>query len=280
MQSQQVITVAFQGVAGAYSEEAAASLGPSVQAEGLPSFAEVFAAVQSGRCAAGVVPIENSLAGTVYQVIDLLYSSDLYVVGEAMVRVRHQLLARPGTRLEQVQEVLSHPQALDQCAGYLRRMGLRAVPAYDTAGAALQLLEREDQRVACIASRRAADLYGLDILAEDIEDEDFNTTRFLVLSRDRTPLTGGSDYKTSLVFAVRHQPGSLVAALKAFGDHGVNMSKLESRPRRDRNWSYLFFADLESGLSDPALQAALSELMHSASFVKVLGSYPSAKESA
>ncbi|MBB6097451.1 prephenate dehydratase [Deinobacterium chartae] len=277
--------VAFQGVPGAYSEIAAlrvfeGSLGGGdleVQPQGYPSFHDVLEAVRTGECERAALPIENSLAGGVIPAMDLLLDSDLRVIGEVMVRVRHQLLALPGTRLEDLERVHSHPQALAQCAGFLKRHGLQPVPAYDTAGSAQDLLSLNDPHAGCIASRRAGELYGLEVLASDIEDEDFNTTRFFVLSRERLPFREGVPYKTSLVFAVGHHPGDLVSALAVFRDHGINLSKIESRPRRNRPWSYLFFVDLEGHTEQANVRAAMSELTSTASMVRVLGSYPSAE---
>lgn len=275
MTVQTLTRVAFQGVPGAYSEIAALSQG--THAQGYASFQEILDAVQHGECDLAALPIENSLAGTVHQAIDLLFHSDLYSVSEVMVRVRHQLLGLPNSRLEDIRKVYSHPQALAQCDGFLRKHGISPIPAYDTAGSAHDLSVSQEVGAACIASKRAAELYGLDILAPDIEDEDFNTTRFLVLSRERRPLVPNLSYKTTVVFAVRHQAGSLVEALMSFRDQGVNLCKLESRPRRDRPWSYLFYIDIEGHTSDPPIQAALTQLMASASMVKVLGSYPTAQ---
>lgn len=267
--------VAYQGVAGAYSEIAASRAAENAEPLGRPTFHEVFAAVASGEAELGVVPVENSLAGTVHQAYDLLLETDLHVARELIVRVNHHLLALPGVRLADVRRVRSHPQALAQSDGFLARHRLLPVAAYDTAGAAQDLAVSGARDEAAIASRRAAELYGLDVLAEGIEDEPFNFTRFLVLSR-REPAPGeGGPHKTSLVFAVRHQPGALLEALAEL--RGLNLTRIESRPRRDRAWSYNFYVDFEGDARDEPSRAALVGLLRRAAFVKVLGSYPAAR---
>ncbi len=267
--------VAYQGTAGAFSEEAALTVTSGAEPVGLPTFHEVFEAVTSGAATCGVVPVENAVAGSINQTYDLLLESDLHVVGEVYLRVRHNLLAPPETRLEDVRKVISHPQALSQCDGFLARHKLEAVPVYDTAGAAKQLAERPEPGLAAIASRRAAEVYGLEVLAEGIEDFDFNYTRFFVIAREERPRTEGP-YKTSVVFGVRHKPGGLLSALEAFARSRVNLTKLESRPRRDRAWSYVFYLDFEGHVEDPEPAEALVTLLRRAAFVKVLGSYPAA----
>ena len=272
------VSVAFQGVAGAYGERAALLAAGNAAPRGYPTFHEVFAAVASGEADLGVVPVENSLAGSVHQNVDLLLDTDLHVAGEIVVRVRHHLLALPGVALADVRRVFSHPQALAQCDGFLARHHLLPVAAYDTAGAAQELAARAAQDEAVIASRRAGELYGLGVLAESVEDEAFNFTRFLVLSRLKPERVEGVPYKTSLVFAVRHTPGFLVETLGEL--RGLNLSKIESRPRRDRAWSYLMYVDFEGDAHDPAIAAALVGVLRRASFVKVIGSYPRAGEPA
>ncbi|PYE55016.1 prephenate dehydratase [Deinococcus yavapaiensis] len=266
-------TVAFQGVSGAYGEKAALACIEGAVPRGFDTFHEVFAAVTAGHAEIGVVPVENSLAGSVHQNVDLLLETDLHVVREIIVRVRHNLLALPGVNLEDVRRVRSHPQALAQCDGFLARHHLQPVAAYDTAGAARELAESGARDEAAIASSRAGELYGLSVLAEGIEDEPYNFTRFLVLSRNEPPREN-VPHKTSLVFAVRHTPGFLVETLAEL--RGLNMTKIESRPRRDRAWSYLIYVDFEGDARDPAIAASLVGVLRKASFVKVIGSYPMA----
>ena len=271
--------VAFQGVPGAFSEEAALAFAPDGEAVGFPSFEEAFAATLAGECDYACLPVENSLAGSINQTYDLLTDSVLTVVAERIVRVHHNLLALPGTRLEDVKRVYSHTQALQQCSKFIRTHGLEAVTDFDTAGAAKLLASKgpASEGNAAIASRRAAEAYGLEILAEHIEDLSFNFTRFFVLGHQERAKVTGRAHKTSLVLATHHRPGDLVACLQVLPEHGLNMTKLESRPRRDKPWSYLFYLDLEGHISDPNVAAAMTGLMRRAAFVKYIGSYPAAE---
>lgn len=267
--------VAYQGVAGAFSEQAALEFAPDGDAVGFATFEEAFRAAVKGTCTHACLPVENSLAGSINQTYDLLTDSVLHVVGERIVRVHHNLLARPGVRLEEVRRVYSHPQALAQCQAFIRKHGFEAVTDFDTAGAAKLLAENGGEGKAAIASKRAAEAYGLEVLAEDVEDLEFNYTRFFVLGPDYPP-QGEGPHKTSLVLATRHRPGDLVDCLVEFPKHGINMTKLESRPRRDKPWSYLFYLDIEGHIDEPNVASALSGLMRKAAFVKFLGSYPAA----
>jgi prephenate dehydratase len=266
-------SVAFQGVAGAYGEIAALEAIPNAQPVGYPTFHQVFLAVSNQAADFGVVPVENSLAGTVQQAMDLLPETDLHIIGEVIVRVKHQLLALPGVQLTDVKRVHSHPQALAQCDGFLAKHNLTPVNAFDTAGAAQELLARGSKDEAVIASRRAGQLYGLEVLAANIEDEEFNFTRFLVLSRSEAPIQN-VPYKTSLVFAVRHTPGFLLETLNQL--KGLNLTRIESRPRRDKAFSYLIYVDVEGGMHESLVSSALLGMLQKASFVKVIGSYPRA----
>lgn len=270
-----VMRIAFQGTEGAYSEEASLKAFPDAETIGLPTFHQVFSAVTNCEVDLGVVPVENTTAGIINQTYDLLLETDLHVVGELVLKVDHCLLAPPGTRLEEIRKVKSHPQGLAQCDGFIARYKLEAEPVYDTAGAARELAEHPQPGLAAIASRRAAERYGLEIIAEGIQDFIGNYTRFFVLSREDFPRREGP-YKTSVVFTTRHRPGELLAALQAFADQGINLTKLESRPRRDpdRPFSPIFYADFEGHAEDPGPSQALLTLLRRASFVKVLGSYP------
>ena len=268
------LTVAYQGVAGAYGEEAALLTRPGGEPRGYPTFPDVFAAVASGEAGLGVVPVENSLAGAVHQNFDLLLEHDLPIVGEVVVRVRHHLLAPPGVGLHEVRRVYSHPQALAQAHGFLRRHGLAPVPTYDTAGAAEELARSGERGAAAIASRRAGELYGLTTLAAGIEDEPWNYTRFLVLAREPAPVAPRVPAKTSLVLVTRHEEGALLRCLEVLARNEHSMTKLESRPRPGRPFEYLFFLDFEGNVAEPRTQQVLDELRAAALSVKVLGSYP------
>lgn len=278
----QGLTVAFQGNPGSYGEIAAlhalASAGighAGVTPRGYPTFHEVARAVEGSEAEYGALPVENSLMGAIHQTTDLLSETDLHVVGEVVVRVSHCLMALPGVRLEDVRRVVSQQPALDQCTGLIRQYGLEPVASHDTAGSARDLAQRGARDEAAIASARAAELYGLDILAREVEDEAFNFTRFLVLSRHE-PAPSDAPHKTSLVFAVRHTPGFLVETLNEL--RGLNLSRIESRPRRDRAWSYLMYVDIEGDARDPAVALALAGVLRKASYAKVIGSYPRALE--
>ncbi|MBB5233192.1 prephenate dehydratase [Deinococcus budaensis] len=275
-------TVAFQGNPGAYGEIAALhALGSAgvphagVTTRGYPTFHEVARAVETGGADYGVLPVENSLMGAIHQSIDLLSETDLHVAGEVVVRVTHCLMALPGVRLEEVRRVVSQQPALDQCTGLIRNHGLQPVAAHDTAGSAKDLAARGARDEAAIASERAAELYGLEILAREIEDEPFNYTRFMLLSRGE-PAPSDAPHKTSLVFAVRHTPGFLVETLAEL--RGLNLSRIESRPRRDRAWSYLIYVDIEGSARDPQVAQALAGVLRKASYAKIIGSYPRALE--
>ncbi|MDE0528064.1 MAG: prephenate dehydratase [Truepera sp.] len=271
------IRIAYQGVPGAFSEQAAKQFAANSETVGFPNFEETFEAAVKGECTHACLPVENSLAGSINQTYDLLTDSVLHVVGEQIVRVHHNLLARPGVKLDEVRQVYSHPQALAQCQNFISRHHLEAISDFDTAGAAKLLAESGGDGRAAIASKQAAEAYGLEILVERIEDRSFNYTRFFILGHDEAPKLKGRN-KTSLVLATRHKPGSLVACLEEFPKHSINMTKLESRPRRDKPWSYLFYVDIEGHLEDGNVAAAVTGLMRKAAFVKYLGSYPAAPD--
>lgn len=275
------MVVAFQGEVGAFSEEAVLSLFDG--GEPLPSFAfeDVFAAVADGRADRGVVPIENSLFGSVHVNYDLLQQHDLQIVGELRLRIRHNLMAPAGATLGGIERVYSHPQALGQCQEFLRRQlpGSEAVPAYDTAGAAKMVAARGDLAAAAIASEQAARHYGLDVLAAGIESNHQNYTRFLALARPEHAahrLEGnGHRWKTSIVYAMRQNvPGALFKSLAVFALRDVDLFKIESRPLVGSPGNYLFYLDVEGALDDDPVQRALDHLGEIAARLKVLGSYP------
>lgn len=266
--------VAFQGEHGAYSEEACRRhFGDTVETLPCRTFEEIFAAVDAGDATYGAVPVENSTAGSINKSYDLLLDHDLKVHGEILLRVRHNLLTIPGNA-GTISQVRSHPQALAQCESYLNRRKLTAVPWYDTAGSAKDLAADRVVGVAVIASRLAAEVYGLEIVDEGIEDMPNNYTRFFVVGKDEPP--HAARCKTSLVFAVPNTPGSLYHALGEFATRQVNLTKLESRPRRNRPWQYVFYVDLDGHWQDTNTSAAIVGLLSRAAFVKLLGSYPAA----
>lgn len=268
--------VAFQGEHGAYSEEAIRQhFGPGATTLPRRTFLEITDALQSGSAQYGMLPVENSLAGTVVPAYDLLIDYDLHIQAEVILRVRHCLMAPPGTTLDQVRRVRSHPQALMQCEATLRRMGLEPVEYYDTAGAARDLAANPQSDTAAIASALAAETYGLNILVRSLEDQDINYTRFFVLGMEYPARQ--DPCKTSIILTTRHVPGALYAALGELAGRGINMTKIESRPRRNRPWHYLFYVDFEGHEEDEPVREALLGILRHASFLKVLGSYPAAK---
>jgi chorismate mutase / prephenate dehydratase len=269
------VKVAFQGEKGAYSEMAVYSFfGKTATVKPCRDFRDVFESVWKQETEHGVVPIENSLEGSINQTYDLFLSYDLKVCGEVVVRVSHCLLANAGTTLNQVKTVYSHPQALAQCRNFLERSGWELIPTYDTAGSAKMLKEKQLQRAAAIASERAAELYDLKILAREIEDKPNNYTRFFVLSIHDSPITGKD--KTSIIFAAAHKPGMLYQALGEFAKRGISLTKIESRPTKQTPWEYNFYLDFEGHRSESRSAEALEALTKYSAFVKVLGSYPKA----
>lgn len=269
--------VAFQGERGAYSEEAALSyFGPQLEFVACRTLGMVFEAVQSGRADVGMVPVENSLEGAVSETYDLLESSSLSVCGEFSLRVRHCLIANPGVKLEDIRRVYSHPQALAQCRRFLEKLGADLIPYYDTAGSAYMVKKEGLKDAAAIASKRAAEIYGLHMLAESIEDSPKNYTRFLVVGKSDHEPTGKD--KTSIVFTTKHVPGALYAALGVFAKRSINLTKIESRPTKQRPWEYNFFVDFEGHRIDANVYEALEELKSYTLSVKILGSYPRAEQ--
>ncbi len=268
-------TVAFQGENGAYSEAAIyQAFGPNVSTLPCRSFEGIFEAVEQGQADFAALPVENSTSGSITQAYDLLLDRDLKIWQEVHFRVRHCLLANPGVKMEDVKRVYSHPQALAQCEHYLANRGLEPVVANDTAGSAKALAADPEPDAAAIASELAARIYGLDILDIGIEDLAFNYTRFFMLGDQEPPRAPQN--KTSLVFATRHIPSALYNCLGEFAEKGINLTKLESRPRRNKPWHYVFYLDFEGHWQDPSCKRALVGLLHKSVFVKMLGSYPAA----
>lgn len=271
------ITVAFQGIHGANSELAIRQyFGDSAETLPCETLTELFEAINTHKVKYALLPIENALAGAVAQAYELLMDSDLRIQADVILHVHHALLAPRGVRLKDLKLVRSHPQALAQCEQFLRRHKLQPVAWYDTAGAAHDLAqEASADGIGALATELAAELYGLDVLETQVEDVPFNFTRFFLLGHDEP---NRAEYnKTSIVFATRHHPGALYECLGEFATRGINLTKLESRPRRNRPWEPVFFADFEGHWQDPVCMEALARLLQRASFVKMLGSYPASK---
>ena len=261
--------IAFQGEPGAYSEAAALTYSAHAEPMSCKTFDEVFDAVLHKKATHGIVPMENSVGGTIHRNYDLLVDHDIPITGEVELDVAHCLQALPGTKIEDITVVYSHPQALAQCERYLKDLGVTVEAIYDTAGGAKLVAEQKMKGAAALASRRAADVFGLEVLQEAVQDYEYNITRFFVIGG-----TAAADAnKTTIVFALPSTPGSLFRALSVFALRDVNLSKLESRPIRGRPWEYLFYVDLETRRDDLVCARALSQLGEFAKWVRVLGTY-------
>jgi prephenate dehydratase len=264
--------VAFQGEPGAYSEQAVFNYFGAVETLPCESFDAVFDSVNAGHCDAGLIPIENSLAGSIHQNYDLLLRNQLHIVGEYLLRVRHCLIAVPGVKKEEIKKAISHPQALGQCAAYLRNLGIKPEPVYDTAGSVKMLKESGARDTAAIASGRAAELYGMQILEEGIEDNPENYTRFLAIRSEA--IVPENEAKTSIVFTLKNEPGSLFKAMSVFALRDIDLTKIESRPLQGKPWEYLFYIDFIGAAHEEKIKRALDHLNEYALTLRVLGSYP------
>ena len=264
--------VSFQGEPGAYSEQAVFNYFGEVETVPCESFDVMFDSVVSGKSDVALAPIENSLAGSIHQNYDLLLRHDLHIVGEYFLRVRHCLVAMPGAKMEDIKKAISHPQALGQCVAYFRGKGIKPETVYDTAGSVKMLKVSGAMDTAAIASRRAAELYGMQILEEGIEDNSENYTRFLAVQREAAFPKG--EAKTSIVFTLKHVPGSLFKAMSVFALRDIDLTKIESRPLQGKPWEYLFYIDFIGSADDDTPRRALEHLGEYATTLRVLGSYP------
>jgi prephenate dehydratase len=278
--------VAFAGEQGAFAEEAVLAFYREPEALALPSFRAVFEAVRDGTADAGVVPVESSLLGTIRENLDLLHDFALPIVGEVSVPVRLALLALPGERLDTIERVYSISAALAQADEFLRSRTWTVQTTYNTAGAAKLIAERGERGAAAVASARVAGIYGLEVIADDIQTGSDNRTRFAVIASSPPaaaalrPEAVSGPPRTTLVFAVRNIPGSLYRSLGAFASRGLNLSRLESRPwtGRGSRWEYLFWVDLDGDPADEVVAAALADLREETELVRILGTYPRASE--
>ena len=266
--------VAFQGEPGAYSEEAIFEFFGPVETLPCESFDRVFEAVTGQECDTALIPIENSLAGSIHQNYDLLLRHNLWITGEHFLRIKHCLITLPGVTKSDLTRVISHPQGLAQCAGYLRTLpAVRSEAAYDTAGSVKILRQTGDRTTAAIASRRAAEIYGMQVLEEGIEDNPQNFTRFLAISTQPV-VPQSSSVKTSIVFSLKNQPGALFKALSVFALRDIDLTKMESRPLVGSPWEYLFYIDFVGSTGEERSRNALANLGVFATMLRVLGSYP------
>jgi prephenate dehydratase len=283
------LSIGFQGEHGAYSEEAIyKQFGRDVKTVPTVTIHEVFNLTEAGAVDLGVIPVENSVEGSINETYDMLLSSNLTVIGEVVLRVIHCLIALRSAKLAGIKVVYSHPQALAQCRNFVTSLGVEPIVTYDTAGSVKMIKEKRLEGAAAIAGERAAEIYGLKVLKKGIEDYSTNSTRFLIVAREgseperskstaarRGSVSHGS--KTSLIFAVPHTPGSLYNALEVFARAKINLTKIESRPTKERPWEYFFFVDFEGRRDDLEVVKVLSELARKTAFLKVLGSYPRSK---
>ncbi|MCY4544762.1 MAG: prephenate dehydratase [Gemmatimonadetes bacterium] len=264
----------FQGELGAFSEMAVqAYFGDAAEPVPHGWFDDVFRAVEEGRCDYGMLPIENTLAGSIHVNYDLMQEHNQQIVGEIVLRIVHNLMAKPGVRPEELRRVQSHTKALEQCVRFFREHpSLKPETVYDTGGAAKMLGEGEDRDIGVIASTRAAERYGLEILERGIEDNVQNYTRFLVLGREPEPPVG-ERLKTSIVFSMPHEPGTLFKAMSVFALRDISINKIESRPLVGSPWEYLFYLDFEGHADSLLCKRALNHLQEIATNFKLLGSY-------
>lgn len=270
-------TIAFPGIKGAYSEHAIYQFfGPETKTVSCSSLEGVFEAIESGRADQGMLPVENALTGSWPRAYELLMDRDLRIRAEVILRIQHTLMAVPGKKLSDLKRVRSTQQTLDQCEKFINRYGLIAEPAFDTAGSARDLAENPESDLGVIASQLAAKIYKLEVLQEEVEDASFNYTRFFVMGWDDPPRAQRS--KTSLIFSARNvnTAGALYGCLGEFAERNINLTKIESRPRPNRPWQYLFYLDFDGHWQDPEAEAALLGLLRRAGFVKLLGSFPKA----
>ena len=278
--------IAYAGEPGAFGEDAVLAVFGDRPRRPVGSFRDVFAAILDGSSAAGLIPIENLINGTVREAYDLLLEHDVHVIGEVVVPVRLCLAALPGQSLDEIGRVYSHMQALGQAEAFLRTRPWTTLTTYNTAGAGKLIRDAGERGAAAVLSPRAAGLFGLEILADDIQGAIDNRTRFLVVARGAPPDPGGAPeapespsvdgraWRTTLVFSVRNEPGTLLRALQTFADRGVNLSSLESRPSRTAAWEYVFWVDIDAPIKDGACAASITALGAAATMVRVLGSYP------
>ena len=269
-----MLKVAFQGESGAYSQAAAVNFfRESIETIPYPTFYDALGSTENGRSDYTILPVENSLEGSVPESYDLLLTTKLNVVGETYHRISHCLIGLQN--LEKIDTVYSHPQALGQCRKFIQENHLRPIPTYDTAGSVKIILELNKDNISCIASKKAAEIYNVPIIKEGIEDNPNNYTRFLVLANQRKEKT--SKDKTSIIFTIKHIPGALYNILEKFNANNINLTKIESRPTKSTPWEYNFYVDFEGHQDDNNIQDTLEKIKTNTTFLKILGSYPRAE---
>ncbi|RNJ75442.1 MAG: prephenate dehydratase [Nitrosopumilus sp. B06] len=266
-----MVLVSFQGERGAYSEAAAEKFFEKCTTLPLGTFADALDAAADGRAEYAILPVENSLEGSIGASYDLLHHTMLRVTGEIYHRIEHCLIGSGS--LENTDTIYSHPQALGQCRKFIEQHNMKTIPTYDTAGS-VKIVKGLDNNCASIASQKASAIYGVPIITRNIADNPNNHTRFLILAQSESSSTGSD--KTSIIFSIRHEPGSLYRILAAFNESGINLTKIESRPTKTNAWEYNFYVDFEGHKDDPQIQKVLEQIERETTFIKVLGSYPAA----
>ena len=266
-------SVSFQGERGAYSEAAAKSFFDEIETIPFATFADVLENTSKENSEYSILPVENSLEGSVGESYDLLYSTSLNVIGEIYHRVEHCLIGIG--KLEDVDTVYSHPQALGQCRKFIEGHNMKTIPAYDTAGSVKIVKELNKKNCACIASKTSSSIYNMPIISENIANNSNNYTRFLILSKKESTQTEND--KTSIIFSIKHEPGSLFRIIENFHKNNVNLTKIESRPTKSNTWEYNFYVDFEGNRKNPKILEMLEKIKQESLFMKVLGSYHSAK---
>ncbi len=270
-----MIRVAFQGERGAYSEAAAAAyFSETIETVPFPTFYDILESTKDGKTNYAILPVENSLEGSVGESYDLLLTTELSAVGEIYHRIIHCLIGFD--TFENINTVYSHPQALGQCRNFLQKHKMKTIPTYDTAGSVKILLESKNKNSACIASKRASEIYKVPLIEEGIEDDSNNYTRFLVLTKEKRIEKTEKD-KTCIIFSIKHVAGALYNILAKFNESQVNMTKIESRPKKGTPWEYNFFVDFEGNNDDPKIKEMIDKIKENTLFLKILGSYPRAE---
>jgi prephenate dehydratase len=273
-----MLKVAFQGEPGAYSEEAGYKyFGNNIETIGYEKLDDVFRAVEKGVVDYGVIPVENSIEGTVRKSYELFLEYDVKPIAEVILRIKHCLISFPGETLKTIKVIYSHPQALGQCSKFLEKYKYKVIPFYNTAGSVKMIKEKKLKHTAAIASERAGKIYGMKIIKKGIENNPQNYTRFLIIERITRIRRMNCEYKTSLIFTLKNVPGSLFRALRVFAKRNINLTKIESMPISGKPWEYKFLLDFEGHLKDKRVTLALKELKKQTTFLKIIGSYQKEK---
>ena len=271
--------IGYQGIKGAYSESAIYShFGSKSEAIGFDTFEDVFGAVENKKIDCGLLPFENTIAGSVALNYDLLLKHDVALIGEVFLKINHYLLSHKGNTIKNLKTVYSHPHAIEQCKAFIREHKLKIALEYDTAGAAGIVKERGRMDEAAIASELCAKIYGLDIIKKDIDSSKFNITKFFIFVRKENIPPELKKEKTSIAFKTKHYPGALINCLQRLSKHNINLTKLESRPVPENPWEYVFYVDFEGSVDDENVKTALGDMEASSLFLKILGSYPAGQD--